>query len=68
MAAVRGVLREAWRLGQISAEDFRREYDSPRVHAERLSAGRLITRTELERLFESCASDRNRERAPTMLR
>jgi len=59
VAAVRGVLREAWRLGQLSAEDYRRACDLPRVRAERLSATRLITRAELERLFDSCAQEPN---------
>ena len=54
LAALRGVLREAWRLGLMSAEDLQRAIDLPAVRGERLPRGRSLTRGELRALFESC--------------
>jgi integrase len=57
LAALRGVLKEAWRLGLINAEDYRRATDLPGVRGERLPKGRALTRRELQRLFAVCAKD-----------
>jgi len=54
LAALRGVLREAWRLGLMSAEDLQRSIDLPAVRGERLPQGRVLSRGELRALFESC--------------
>src|SRR5579864_8454637 len=47
-------LREAWRLGLMSAEDLQRAIDLPAVRGERLPRGRALSRGELRALFESC--------------
>jgi len=54
LAALRGVLREVWRLGLMSAEDLQRAIDLPAVRGERIPRGRALSRGELRALFESC--------------
>jgi integrase len=54
LAALRGVLREAWRLGQIDAERYHRLRDLPPAPGSRLLAGRHVGRDELARLFTAC--------------
>ena len=54
LAALRGVLRESWRLGLTSAEDLARAIDLPSVRGDRLPRGRALTRGELTSLFVTC--------------
>src|SRR5882672_12260610 len=55
LSAVRGVAREAWRLGLIDAEAFARIRDVQGVRGSRLPAGREVPMRELARLFRACA-------------
>ncbi len=59
VAAVRGVLREAWRLGLMDAETYQRTTDLPSVRGARLPRGRAVTRRELQRIFQACAKDQS---------
>jgi site-specific recombinase XerD len=57
LAAIRGVLREAWRLGLVDAEAYRRASDLEPVRGTSPPVGREITVGELSALFRRCADD-----------
>jgi integrase len=57
LAALRGVLKECWRLGLMGIEDYHRAIDLPRVRGERAPAGRALTTGEIRALLNTCATD-----------
>lgn len=57
LIALRRVLRECWRLGLMTAEDYQRAADVPSVKGSRLLAGRNIHRDELAAMLRVCADD-----------
>jgi site-specific recombinase XerC len=57
LSALRGVLREAWRLGQMGAEDFNRATDIESVRGSREPHGRALEGSEMRSLFKACAVD-----------
>jgi integrase len=59
LAAIRGVLREAWRLGLMDAEAYERAADLKSVRGEQLPRGRALGKRELQKLFVACAKDEN---------
>jgi integrase len=58
LAALRGVLREAWRLGLMTAEEYQRAADLPSVRGVTLPRGRALQHSELAGLFQACATDK----------
>jgi integrase len=59
LAALRGVLQEAWRLGLIPAEDYHRAVDLTGIRATTLPRGRALSRGEVGALLASCTADRS---------
>jgi site-specific recombinase XerD len=57
LAALRGVLKAAWRLGYLSAEAWQRAADVPPVKGVTLLRGRALTGGELRALFDRCVQD-----------
>ncbi len=59
LSALRGVLKECFRLGYTPAEDYHRARDLPSVRGSTLPKGRALSLGELRQLLEACARDRN---------
>lgn len=57
-AALKGVLKECWRLKLMSADDYQAAVDLRPIKAKRLPAGRYLEADEVTRLIKSCQSDR----------
>ncbi len=57
LAALRRVLQEAWRLGQMTAEEYRRAADLKVIKSETLPAGRALDLAEVADLLDACAAD-----------
>ncbi len=57
LCALRGTMREAWRLGLLPAEDYQRIREVEGVTGETLPAGRALTPGELSALISNCSSD-----------
>ena len=57
LSALKGVLQECWRLGQMDAETYHRAVDLSPVKGETVPRGRALPRAELDRLFSVCRAD-----------
>ncbi len=58
LAAVRGVLKAAWRMGQIDAESYQRAVSVGGVTGSRLPAGRAVSSGELAAMMRACQQDK----------
>ena len=56
-AALRRVLKETWRLGQMTAEEYQRAADVRAITGETLPAGRELGPGEIAALMADCESD-----------
>lgn len=57
LSALRGILKECWRLGYMSAENFQRATDFKNLKGETLPAGRELAQGEIYALVRACKSD-----------
>ena len=57
LSSLRGVLREAWNLELLPAEEFHRAASVKAVRGSRLPAGRSLSAGEIRALFIGCAED-----------
>ncbi len=57
LAALRGVLKECWRLSLMAAEDYHRAADLRHLREVRLPAGRHVSRGEVAALVAACRAD-----------
>jgi site-specific recombinase XerD len=57
LAAIRGVLKAAWKLDLISTDEYQKAISVDPVRGETLPRGRALTSGELRALFEACAAD-----------
>ena len=57
LAALRGTLRAAWQLGQLSTDEYMRAADVKGVSSETLPAGREMTQGEIAAIMAHCEND-----------
>ncbi|MFN8465482.1 MAG: tyrosine-type recombinase/integrase [Caldilineaceae bacterium] len=60
MSALRGVLREAWRLGYMNAEDYQRAVDVKPIKGQKAAQsekGRHLKKGEFATLLDACLDD-----------
>lgn len=57
LSSLRGVLRVAWNLGLLAAEDYQRVAGVKAVKGTRLPTGRALAAGEIRTLFRICAED-----------
>jgi integrase/recombinase XerD len=58
LSALRGVLKEAWKLGLMDAESYHRAVSIKSVRGESLLRGRALKAKELQKLLAACAEDK----------
>lgn len=57
LCALRRTLKEAWRLGQMSADEYQKAADLDGIDGETLPAGRAGSAGEIAALFAACERD-----------
>lgn len=57
LSALRGVLRAAWKIGYMSAEEYQRAADIRNIRGDRSPAGREIKQSELELVLRKAWED-----------
>ncbi len=57
LSALRGVLKQTWRLGLVDADTYRRAADVENVRNSNLLSGRALASEEIGKLFGACVDD-----------
>ncbi len=57
LSALRGVLKECWRLGYMDAESYQRATDFKNLKGDTLPAGRELAQGEIYALVQACKAD-----------
>lgn len=57
LSALRGVLKQAYKLGLMTAEDYQRAVLVDNVKGERIPAGRELTAAEIRAIMDNCQAD-----------
>lgn len=57
LSALRAVLKETWRLGLMTAEQYQRAADVGAVRGQRLAKGRALPGAEVAALLKACDTD-----------
>jgi len=57
VAALRGVLKDCWRLGLMRNEEYARAADTAPIKGELPARGRALKAEELRKLFKACQED-----------
>jgi integrase/recombinase XerD len=57
LSALRGVLKEAWNLGYMTAEDYQRAIQVKNIKGETLPTGRDLAQGEVLALVNACTAD-----------
>jgi hypothetical protein len=57
LSAMKGVIKECWRLGYITAEERDRAMDLSPIKGQTLPKGRSLSPGERKALFDACAED-----------
>ena len=57
LCALRGVLKEAWRLGLVPHEQYSRAVDLGQIRGDSRPVGRVLSLEELVTLFRTCKED-----------
>lgn len=60
MSALRGVLKECWRLDLMGIEAYNRAADMANVKDTKLPAGRYIPKSDIQKILTICYADTNR--------
>lgn len=57
LAALKGTLKECWRLGYMSGEDYQRAIDIPPIRGSSLPKGRALNTGEVTSIMKNCGND-----------
>lgn len=57
LSALRGVLKAAWRLGEMTSEEYAQASDFKAVPGSSIPAGRALDASEIELLISTCQAD-----------